>query len=155
MEALTEFFSTISYWHWLALAAILIILEIVTPTTYLLWPGLAAAAVGILSAISGGLGGDVELLVFAVLAVGATILGRRMATPAGTEALSGLNRRADQYVGRMASAADAFSNGRGPVVLDDTHWQARDVDGANHARGVTLEVLGHEGAILKVRKAAR
>ena len=155
MEALTELLGSISYWHWLALAAILIVVEIMTPTPYLLWPGLAAAAVGILSALTGSLGGDVELLIFAVLAVAITIAGRRLVTPPGTEVVSGLNRRADQYVGRMASAADAFSNGRGPVVLDDTHWQARDVDGANHARGATLEVLGHEGAILKVRKAAR
>ncbi len=153
MDALTELMGTISFWHWLALAAVLIILEIMTPTTYLLWPGLSAGVVGLVSAATGGLGGDIELLLFAVLSVVTTIAGRRFVTPAGTEVVSGLNRRADQYVGRMASAAENFSNGRGPVVIDDTHWQARDVNGQSHARGATIEVVGHEGATLHVRKA--
>ena len=44
-----EFLQQLSFWDWLALGTVLLILEVFGAGGYLLWIGLAAAAVGVLT----------------------------------------------------------------------------------------------------------
>ena len=141
----------LTLWHWLALGAILVALEIITPTTYLLWPGLAALVMGALTAIVPDLSWQVQLLIYAVLAVAVSLAGRKfMPKPGDIVETSRLNRRADQYVGRRALAAENFVAGRGPVTIDDTRWPAQTLDGSSPAKGATVEVKAADGMLLKV-----
>ena len=48
MADFLSFLDTVTAWHWWALAAILIGIEIISTTFYLFWPGAAAAIVGVL-----------------------------------------------------------------------------------------------------------
>src|SRR5690348_17722566 len=48
MQALTDFVNNQPAWHWWALGALLLALEIASTTQYLLWPGIAALIVGVL-----------------------------------------------------------------------------------------------------------
>lgn len=156
MEAVIAAFASGSSWIWLALGAILITLEILTPSTYFLWPGIAAIVVGLLAALLGPFDWRLQILVFGVLAVASSVawrayLARRGESPS-EEPL--LNLRARQYVGRRVVVAAGFVNGQGQVKLDDTLWQAATLDGSNPAPGAAVDVVEVAGTVLRVRPAS-
>jgi membrane protein implicated in regulation of membrane protease activity len=122
------------------------------PSTYLLWPGIAAIVIGLVVAVVPDMGWQYQLVGFGVLAIVASLAGRRWATQRGV--LSDrpqLNRRSEQYVGRRALVADAFVGGRGPILLDDTRWSAETTDGSNPGKGANVEIIAADGVLLKVR----
>lgn len=153
LNAIVDVLSHITAWHWLVLAAVLIGLEAVMPSTFLLWPGIAAIVVGLVAAIDSSLGWQYQLIAFGVLAIVASVAGRYWATTRGT--LSDqpkLNKRSAQYVGRRALVADAFVGARGQIVIDDTRWSAETVDGSNPGKGDSVEITAADGVLLKVRR---
>ena len=156
MEQVVTFLAGMTYWHWLALGAVLVILEILTPTFYLIWPGIAAVLVGVLHIFMPDLGWQASLTIFGVLAVGATVVWHtiyRKGRSATYDDGRGLNKRVQGYLGRRATVAVAFQNGRGPILLDDSRWEAISEAGADLAPGSTVEIVGFEGATLRVRAA--
>jgi membrane protein implicated in regulation of membrane protease activity len=153
MQALMESFNAMAAWHWWALGAILIALEIASTTSYLLWPGFAALLVGFLKFLMPGLSGEVCAILFAVLAVGSTLAWKRSPwghAPRATHAL--LNERTRSYIGRMGRAADDFHGEQGAILLDDTRWSAVTQDGSMPLKGEMLQVAAVDGAVLKVRR---
>lgn len=142
-------------WHWLALGAILVGIEIISPTFYFLWPGLAAGVVGLTVYLFPALSPQNQIILFAVLAVVTTVAWKRFAPKDWTSAEPHptLNQpRTAQYVGRRARAAEGFSGGRGAVFIDDTRWSAATVDGSDPAPGEMVTVTGSDGSILKVAR---
>ncbi len=158
MQVLTDisqFFSNLAAWHWLALGALLLALEVASTTSYLLWPGIAALIVGALQLLVPGLQGVASLLLFAVLAVVSSIVWQR--SPLGRRAptaQANLNSRMATYVGRRGTAACDFVGGEGAILLDDTRWAAAVTDETAPRGGDLLLVTGAEGTVLKVRGAS-
>jgi membrane protein implicated in regulation of membrane protease activity len=154
MDQVITFIDQMSYWHWFAFGAILMIVEIVTPTFYFLWIGIAAALVGVLKLFVPDLSWQIAIAVFGVMSVVSTVIwsafNRRGKS---TDAASSLNKRAHGYTGRRAVVAEGFRSGRGPILLDDTRWQAISDDGADLAPGSSVEVTGSDGATLRVKAA--
>jgi hypothetical protein len=147
-----EFLAHLSPWHWWALSILFLAIEIVAPSTYFLWPAVAAAIVGIVLWFAPQIGLLGQVVGFAVLALTAlgvwhVVVGRRQRSPAAPP----LNQRAAQYIGRRASVVQAFRNGRGEVELDDTRWPAEAVDGSDIALGSSVKIESVEGTLLKVR----
>ena len=60
----------------------------------------------------------------------------------------GLNRRAEQYIGRRAYVVEAIINGRGRIKLGDSTWS---VTGPDLSVGQMVEIIGADGALLEVR----
>lgn len=143
-------------WHWWALAALLIAIEVATPTFYFLWPGFAAALVGLWLYAEPALGVDYQIILFAILSVLSTVLWKRYAPKSwlSTEPHPTLNRRASQYAGRRAKAAEDFSAGRGAVFIDDTRWSAMTIDGSDPITGEMVTVIGADGTILRVSRTS-
>jgi len=144
---------TIEPWHWWAIAALLIVIEIASPTFYFLWPGLAAAAMGALLLSMPDLDWRIQVVLFSALAVASTYLWKRYAPEAALESKDHelLNRRAAQYVGRRVIASVDFEGERGAVHVDDTRWTAVTTDGSNPKKGTALEIAAADGATLRVR----
>ena len=44
---MAEFFSDMTFWHWFIFGGVLIILEMLLPSTLFLWPGISAVALGV------------------------------------------------------------------------------------------------------------
>ena len=63
------FVQALSFWDWLALGTILLIFEVFGAGGYLLWIGLAAATVGVLTFLIPGLSWEVQFLLFGLLSV--------------------------------------------------------------------------------------
>ena len=155
MEQFFALFAQVQPWHWFALAALLVGLEIASTTFYFLWPGIAAAVVGALLYVFPSLGPNEQIVLFAVLAVVSTFVWKRFAPASwtSTEPHPTLNRRAAQYEGRRAKVAVNFANGRGAILIDDTRWSAVTSDGSDPGVGDTVIVTGADGSVLIVKKA--
>jgi inner membrane protein len=151
---MTDFLNAQPAWNWWALGAILLAIEFASTTQYLLWPGIAAVAVGLLKLVDPGLDGRIAAVLFAVFAVVATVLWKRSRLGrADREGHALLNERSAQYVGRNVTALDDFVGARGAVRVDDGRWNAMTSDGSSPRKGDTLEVTGCDGALLKVKAA--
>lgn len=139
-------------YHWLALAVVLIGIEMVMPTQYLLWPGLAALVTGFLSFFvdAGWVG---QLAMFAVLATAFTIASHYLPKQAAGD-VRALNQRTDHIVGTFAVVSEDFRYGEGAVTVGDTRWVAQSVDGSDLTAGTRVEVVAAESTLLKVKRAA-
>ena len=94
----------ISYWHWLALGVLLMLVEILVPGVVFLWLGIAGVLTGLLLAAVPELDWQVQLVAFAVLSVAAIFLGRRfVAFRQGPTDHPTLNRRGRSMVGTRAT----------------------------------------------------
>jgi membrane protein implicated in regulation of membrane protease activity len=149
MESVGAWLLDFGPYHWLALAAILIGLEMVMPTQYLIWPGIAAVVTGILAFAVGDW--VVQVAIFAVLSVVLVVASHYMPKPA-LGPITALNQRADQLVGRTATVAEDFRNGQGAVTVGDTRWSAQSVDGSDLVAGTRVEIVAAESTLLKVKR---
>lgn len=145
-----ELLESIKGTHWIVLGVTLIIAEIATGTTYILWPALAAILVGILAFFVPLFGWQMQFLLF-FLASGILLwLGHKYVRPQmkGGET-SDLNDRATAMIGLRVKAVTDFKLGQGRVQVGDTQWRARVVDG-NPKAGSELQVKSVKGTTLNV-----
>ena len=144
--------SALDWWHWLVLAMLLVIVEIVAPSFYFLWVAIAAGLMTLIALALPALGWEAQLLLFGALSL-ATLLGQwlilRHARPAPSDQ-PGLNRRAERYTGRLLALVEPIENGYGTVRVDDTRWR---VVGPPLAAGQIVRVVGQEGMTLRVEAA--
>ena len=141
----------IRFWHWWILGLALAGIEIVLPGTYLLWLGIAAGLTGALLLVAPGVPWQWQVLVFAVLSVASVLAWRAYQRRHPTvSADTTLNRRGEQYVGRVFALEEAIVNGRGTIHVDDSRWLAA---GPDLPVGARVRVVGVAGAILKVEPA--
>jgi hypothetical protein len=150
MDAVALFFTEITPWHWFGLGLVLLIGELTTGTTYLLWPAVAAWITAILLFVF-PLPVPFQLLAFGLVTLGLTLSGRRYLRgkwlKGGDKAL---NDRGKLLVGATAVAAGNFENGVGRVKLGDSEWRAESEDAIG--AGDAVSVLAVEGATLKVAR---
>ncbi len=153
MTALIDFLGTMPYWYWFVFAGILLICEIASGTTYLLWPAASAAFVGLLD--MGPMDGmwEWQLAIFALMTFALTIF----VTPYARDWLHNqrtdnelLNQRGARQIGKLVRAHGDFVDGSGKVKLDDTVWLAKaDVD-EEIVAGTQLVVKDVKGVTLIV-----
>ena len=152
MEIIGDWLLNVGPFHWLALAALLIGIEMVMPTQYLIWPGIAAAVTGLLAFVA-SIGWPMQTGVFAVLSivlVAASHYWPKAAVDAN--APRALNQRTDQMIGRTATVAEDFRHGQGAVTVGDTRWSAQSVDGTDLPAGTRVEIVAAESTLLKVKR---
>jgi membrane protein implicated in regulation of membrane protease activity len=139
---------SITYWHWWILAAALIILEVFAPGAFFLWLGIAAGVVGSLIYLTPNLAWEYQVLVFSVLSVVSILVWRKYfrTIPEETDEPA-LNRRGEQYVGRVFTLTEPIVNSMGKIRVDDTTWKIR---GEDCPVGTRVEVTGVDGTIFEV-----
>ncbi len=138
-------------WSWWVLGFVLLAAELVAPGVFLIWIGVAALAVGILSLMLWEVGfwtWQVQLVLFALLSVAAVLLGRRfvLSTSETTDEPL-LNQRAESLVGRTAVLEKPIAEGRGRIRLDVTFWV---VEGPDLPAGTRVRVVSTHGRNLTV-----
>ncbi|MBI1252446.1 MAG: hypothetical protein GC189_13365 [Alphaproteobacteria bacterium] len=138
-------------WFWLGLALAICAVEVMTGTTYLLWPA-AAAALAALAAWAVPGAWPLHVAVFGAAAIVFTWFGPRALRGrwANEQGSDRLNDRAALLVGAKGVAAEAFVNGVGSVRLDDTVWRARAQEALS--AGDAVQVTAVEGATVTVSR---
>ena len=148
---MAEMFSTLGTWNWLIFGFILMALELAAPGVFLFWLGLAALLVGL---VSFGLhpSWQAQLLLFAVFALAAVPIWRRLAASSGRASRGNpfLNRRSAALVGRVFTLEKPIVDGSGTVRIDDTIWR---VAGPDAPAGSRVKVVRADGANLTVAVA--
>lgn len=143
-----EWFEHVVFWHWLILAGLLLILELTAPAFFFLWLGMAAAATGLLLLVFPGIPVEAQMILFAILSVFAVIAWRRYReSHPHVSDQPNLNRRGEQYIGRVFTLQKAIVNGVGKVTVDDSTWS---VEGADLPAGSQVRVDGVDGVVFEV-----
>ena len=136
---------------WAVLALLLIAAETLAPGAFLLWMGLAAAAVFLGVLLVPGIPVLAQAAAFVVLSFVSIQVYRRWFRKAARQSDQPLlNRRAAQMVGRVAALEQAIDRGRGRIKLDDAFWT---VDGPDLPAGTAVRVIAVDGMVLKVQEA--
>ena len=142
----------IEFWYWWVAAAVFLVLEILLPGIFFLWLGIAAGIVGIVALVIPSMTWPYQIALFAVLSVAAVLLARVYVKKRPVESDQPmLNRRGEQFVGRVVTLSDPIENGRGRATIGDSAWS---VEGDDLPAGTKVKIVGVEGIVLKVEPAA-
>jgi inner membrane protein len=144
------FIESLGPWAWIIAGAILLALELAVPGAFMMWLGLAATLVGVISLLIAW-PWQWQCVAFAVFALASIPLWRRFASriEPQTEAPM-LNRRNEALVGRVFTLEKPIVDGAGTVRIDDTVWR---VNGPDRPTGSRVRVTRADGASLAVEPA--
>lgn len=135
--------------RWLILGAVLLVLEVITNTTYVLWVAAAALIVGLLAFIL-PIGWPIQFALFFALSLMLLVAGHKYFRPNMMDQEdSGLNDRAKSMIGMRVKAAADFETGQGRVQVGDTQWRAT-MEHGNASAGDELKVASVKGTTLIV-----
>lgn len=139
----------IIYWYWWILAVVLLIIEALAPGFFFLWMAASATVVGTALMLSPNMAWQYQLLIFAVLSVSSIVLFKRYqrAHPPHSDQPA-LNRRGEQYLGRIFTLDEPIVDGIGKLHVDDTLWR---ISGRDLPAGGKVEIIGVDGVTLRVR----
>jgi len=137
-----------SHWHWLALAVVCGIFELIASTNlFLLCCVIASLITAGVAAWEPALGWQYQFMIFAVTTMLSSLIWYRWWKHQPTDSGSTLNRRSLQYVGRIFVLETPLKNGRGRLQVDGTIWT---VSGPDLPGGTEVKVLSVDGMVLQV-----
>ena len=143
--------SEISFWGWLLIGMMLLAIELIAPFTFFLWLGASALLTALILFLFPTTIWQVQGLIFSMLAVVSIILSRHYLVHRQTESeIPNLNRRAQQYVGKVFILSERIEHGQGKIKVDDTYWQ---VSGPKLEKGSEVRITHVNGAVFTVEKA--
>lgn len=156
MNMLIDFIATMPFWYWWVLAVVLLVLELATGSTYLLWPSAAAVLTGFADLWPMDGMWRAQLALFAGVTVVLSLAAPRYVRPWLQKIRAdhpALNERGMQTEGRRARAEGPFANGQGKVRVGDSVWLAELEAGDALDDGAQVLVVRAEGTKLIVRPA--
>lgn len=142
-----------AHWFWLSLGGLLLAAEMLGASGYMLWSGLSAVLVGLLTWVM-PLGWPLQGTIFAILTIVTALLWwywlrkRTLSRPQ-----SMLNQRGQQLVGLRATLTDPVINGFGRVNIGDSSWRVKSEQ--DLPAGTQVEVIAIDGITLHVRPTER
>ena len=148
-----ETMEALGVWNWILLAVILFAIEILVPGSFVLWFGISALIVGLLSAgveiTDLSIAWQLQLVLFALFALLFSYIGRNYFNAQKTDdpAAGMLNRRGDQLVGQTGTLIEPIVGGSGRAKIGDTTWK---VIGPDLTHGQPVKVVNAEDNILIV-----
>ena len=135
------------HWAWLALGLVLAVGEMTIPGVFLIWMAGAAVITGLVTWVV-PLSVAMQVVLFAVLSVGAVFIGRNWlrANPiVGADPL--MNDRGARAIGETVVVTQVIEGGEGRVKLGDSEWIAK---GPDAEPGTRMRVASHNGSVLMV-----
>ncbi len=144
---MSEILAGLEFWHWLVLGVVLATIEVFAPGAFFMWLGISAGIVGAIVWLIPEVSWEVQILVFSILSVASVVIARRYlkAHPLETD-LPNLNRRGEQYVGRIFTLEEPVINSQGKIQVDDSTWKITcdDCDA-----GTKVVINGVDGVVLR------
>lgn len=136
------------FWHWWILGLALVIVETLVPGTFFLWMGISALIMGVVAWLAPAMGWETQVMLFAILSLVSIVGWRAWARrhPDDSEQPK-LNRRGEQYVGRVFVLETPIENGFGKVRVGDSPWR---VEGPDAPAGQRVRVTAVDGVVLVV-----
>lgn len=143
-----EYLQQLSFWDWLALGTVLLILEVFGGAGYLLWMGLIATAVGVLNFLLPGLSWSWQFLLFVLLsALSAYLWWKRQSLTRKQKPQVALNEPGQALIGRDFLLLESSHDGHGKIRVGDGVWL---VTGPQLPPGSWVRVVAQQGVVLEV-----
>ena len=137
-----------TFWAWLIVGLVLLGLELLAPLTYFLWLGVSALVTAVVIFLMPETTWQMQFLIFSGLSVVSIVLSRKYLVNKQTESdVPNLNRRGQQYVGRIFTLSENIEQGTGKIRVDDSYWS---VTGPSLPKGTEVRVTGADGAVFSV-----
>lgn len=149
MISLADLYGAQPFWIWLAVGVLLLAVEAMFSTEWLLWPAVSAGVVAVMTAAGVRLGLPAEVAVFAILTVIATLLSRRLISKANPDGPD-INDRDSRLIGQRARIVQPFVGGRGRVFISGAEWPA-EIEGEAPPEGQHVQILQVKGSLLMVQ----
>ena len=150
-----EIIRSLGAWSWIILGAILLSVELIAPGTFILWLGVSAILVGVISFLIDW-NWQEQAVGFAILAVASVVMWWRLIRRGKADAETGdqpfLNRRAQGFVGQVFTLEKPIVDRAGTVRIGDTVWR---VTGPDCPAGSRIRIARAEGATLFVEPDVR
>jgi len=137
------------YWFWWILAVLLLIVETFAGEMYFIWLATGAAIMGFVAIGFPMLPWEVQFFLYSLLSAVTVVLWRiwlQGHPPQSDDPL--LNRRADQYIGRVCTLTHPIFNGEGRIKLGDSLW---NIQGEDCPVGTKVRIVGVNGIVLVVK----
>ena len=151
-NVIVAFLEAMNATRWGLLGIILVGVELVTGSTYILWPAVAALIVAICVFVL-PLSWGVQFVIFFVLSVALLVVGHFYVRPLlKSGEPSDINDPSRSMLGRRVTAFVDFENGHGRVTVGDTQWKAAS-SGADPKEGDQLVITSLKGTTLFVEPA--
>ena len=145
------FIASLGFWSWIILGALLLALELAAPGAFMMWLGLSALLVGVLSFLFPNLTWEWQCVAFAIFSVLSIPLWRRFAHKVEPpDERPFLNRRAEAMIGQTFTLEKPIIDGVGTIRVGDTIWR---VSGSDRPAGGRVKVTRVDGANLMVDPA--
>lgn len=142
---------SISFWHWIILALILLGGEALGAAGFMLGISLSAVLVSVLMALGIIHDWQIQFLLFALFSVIASWIFWKYFRKSDDNDEAGLiNNRAAQLIGRKLTLTSDISNGQGRIQIGDTLWKV--ITEEDLPEGTLIEVHASEGMNLLIRK---
>jgi inner membrane protein len=140
----------VNNYGWWLLALVLIAAEMIAPGYFLLWIGIAAGVMGVLTLVVPGLPALAQAIVFALLSIAACLVYWKYIRPLAEQRNDQplLNQRGQRMVGRRVIVVEAIVNGRGKVGVGDGQWLA---EGPDMPVGSEVEIVALQGTTFTVK----
>jgi len=141
------FIHSLGVWAWFIAGGILLGIEIIAPGTFMLWLGISALLVGMISLLVDW-AWQAQFVAFAIFAIASIPVWHRVGHKAGEPADQPfLNRRSAALVGQIFTLDKPIVSGCGTVRVGDTVWR---VTGPDVPAGTRVKVTRADGASLFV-----
>ena len=136
------------FWHWWAVGAFLLIVELLAPGIFFMWMAEAAVVTGVLLLIFPALSWEHQLISFSLLSVVSIAVFRKYLRKhpiVSDQPL--LNQRTAQYIGRVVTLEEPIINGQGRIRVDDSLWK---IHGEDALTGQRVKIVAADGVVLRV-----
>jgi inner membrane protein len=142
----------IIFWYWWALAAVMLVAEMLLPGIVFLFLAIGAVASGAFLLVVADLSLELQLFVFAVVSVASAVVLRptlkRLQQGRSQDAT--INARGAALVGKMVVLDAPILRGRGRIKMGDGSW---NVTGPDMAAGTPVRIAEVNGTELRVEPA--
>lgn len=140
----------IVFWNWWVLALMLLVIELLAPGFFFLWMAASAFVTGCLLLLMPEIDVQLQVSIFSVLSVVAIsawkLYGKKH--PIATDHPL-LNKRGEQYIGRVFSLYKPIENGEGKIKVDDSIWK---VHGKDCDINTKVKVIAIRGTVFDVER---
>ncbi|MDD5268800.1 MAG: NfeD family protein [Methylococcales bacterium] len=138
------------FWYWWVLALILLAVEILAPGFFFLWMAISGFVTGALVLLIPATSMAIQILLFSVLSI-VTIISWKFYGKKHTITSDHplLNKRGDQYIGRVFSLYEPIKNGQGKIKVDDSIWKVHGEDCDINSR---VKVIAIRGTVFEVER---
>lgn len=128
-----------SYWLWLILAFILLLIELLSGTLYALWLAIAAVFTGIVAYFFPA-NIIMQIILFSLLSLAVIALVYRYFSneEIKVQEKTSLNQRGHSYIGQTFSLEKSIVNGKGSIRIGDSMWLVRCSNDLNIDTKVTV-----------------